>query len=582
MWRASSIPLLFSLLVVTAPSLAWADYRAALDYAEARVQDAAAAVDAAQWALDDARARRDAAATELRQTIDSIPDLEQSLTDAQRRLEDLDRALAALERELPARQAARDEAARRAQASAAVVRQIHDEAWVPFSQSPEFIETERAVARETARVDASVERAHQRLADNPRYRQLEDDARAAEQHLEALRDDPRADPNERAAASQRWLDAKAAAQRYREEAVETDPAVQDARAALDEATRRHRAMLDAFAASLEADPRMRESRDELRAAEASLASADRALREAVFARDAAARDLQDLEGERVGREAQLAQAHARVDEQARAIESLDHDVHRSARDLSLAADALAHAVHERDAADSAYRHARVRFSHEFDHDRRYEHRDHDHDRDRDRRHHDKDEDRGKRYERRDAHGDEPRPKPEPDRPRDDRRDPPVPQLIDEQERERMAREQAQQQEDQRRALRERREAEWRQRREENRRRQEEVEKSKQQDPPPPAKPAGKREPPRPREIVIGAPPAPKVGLRQAPKVGPEPPRREEKKREATEEPRQREAKKDEPRREEAKREAPKREEPRKAERKEDSSNDRGDRYRKGK
>ena len=571
MWPSRSLPSLITLAVVLPMSVARAGYGGALDYLEARVRDAAAAVDAAQCALDDARARLDAADAELRQTVDSISALEQSLADARRRADEAAQALAAMDPELPARQAARDDAERRARDADAVVRQIHDGAWGPFSQSPEYVQAERVVAREKARVDEAVEQVHGRLAEDPDYGQLQDDARAAEEHLEALRDDPRADPNVRAAASQRWLDAKAAVQRYRDEAIGADSAVRDARAALDEASRRHSEMLEAFAASLDADPRMREARDALHAAESVLASADLALRESINARDAAARELQNAEADRNGREVQLAEAHARVDELGQTIGPLDDDVRRSENDLSFAIDALEHALHERDAAASAHGAAVLRHSYDYGHGRRLahdkHHRDRHHEKDHDRKH-DGDGDRGKRYERHDR-PDKPNPEPPaPTKPPRDRRDSPGPRLIDEEERERIAQEEEQQQADARRALRERREAEWQTRREENKRRQEEAERAKaQQGPPPAAKPAPQPARPRPREVVPDMPAAKKGDPQPAPKVGPEPPPRE---------PKPREAKKDEPKRE------PKKEEPRKSERKDDSPKDRGDRYRKGK
>jgi septal ring factor EnvC (AmiA/AmiB activator) len=258
--RVRPVLLLLALLAFI-PATVRADHRGELEdakrdleRAKRRYAHAAAAVDAARCALDQARAARDSAARDLRHTTESIYQLESWLAGAEDDLRQAQADLAHVEQELAARRSAADETERLVNESAAELRQIREQARAAFEQSPKHVEARDAILRQQGRLDDAVEAVHQRLANDPAYEDLLDAARRAEADVNRLRHDPRVRPEELAPVSQAWIDAKAAVQHYQEQAIDTDPQVQNARAALDVEMDRREALVQAFEQALAADP----------------------------------------------------------------------------------------------------------------------------------------------------------------------------------------------------------------------------------------------------------------------------------------------------------------------------------------
>jgi hypothetical protein len=323
--------------------------RLALDSAEQRLAYTTGDVNDAQRQMSQAVADQQAAIDHVRSAQSSYDSLRSILDDpniVQQAQDDLAGA-AKLADEKAAAVAASQKRLDQIKAAAT---QVRTDARRVYESSPAFANTTRALNDAKSRLDAAIAAADAALQNDPQYRALRAEADRLNQVAQPLRDQRDADPQQLAAASQLWIDAAGRAGTYRQNFIDSNRAVVDARAALRAAQQARDALEARFQNDLATDPTLLAIDKDRATEEQNLAKLTDEAQRAQQARAASQQRAQDLQARLLAAQRDFDTVNAELAAAQNDLSYTSNSVNNADQRLRWAADVQNQAIYQRDAA----------------------------------------------------------------------------------------------------------------------------------------------------------------------------------------------------------------------------------------
>lgn len=234
--------------------------------------------------LDSARAREAEVGQRLDEQLAQIDHLRLDIADAKRTLPETRDGLSRAEADANQKRDELNDLRRRFDDAKAARDRFYGAALAAFQKDPDFLRATDDLDMARAALRGFTDETLDKLAETPEFRETFEMLRAAEAKAEGLKNDPKADPNDLAAANAALTEAHARINRLQDRALDNDPKVIATRQRFDDATARIKQLREGFERRLDSDP-------EFAAANAQYLSARKAL-------DTASAALQDVEQQR--------------------------------------------------------------------------------------------------------------------------------------------------------------------------------------------------------------------------------------------------------------------------------------------
>jgi chromosome segregation ATPase len=229
--------------------------RLAYDSASQRLTNAASDVDDAQRALNYASSDQQNALARLSNARSALDAMRSILDDPNLPQQATAEAQAASQA-VAEKTAAVNASQKRLDAINSAANQIRSAARKVYESSPAFTDTAKALDDAQRRVDATMAIAEATLKNDPQYAQLRATADRLNQEVRVLRDQRNADQDQLTAASQRWIAAEGAASTFRQNWLDANRSVIDARAAVATAKQARDNLEERFNQDLTTDPNL--------------------------------------------------------------------------------------------------------------------------------------------------------------------------------------------------------------------------------------------------------------------------------------------------------------------------------------